>query len=120
MPEKGNAAELTPREAIEQYERAIKSDPNDADKFLELGAAYYIAHQWDQAINAFEKAVSLNPDLGHAHYYLGVLYAARGDKERALKELNTVLTTSKNPILVAQAKARIPAVSGPEQLVANS
>ncbi len=120
MPEKGNAVELMPHEAIEQYERAVKSDPNDADKYMELGAAYYIAHEWDQAQSAFEKAVALNPGLGHAHYYLGVLYAAKGDKERAQNELIAVLTTSKNPILIAQAKARIPAVSGPAQLAAHA
>ncbi len=120
MAEKGNAAELTPHEAIEQYERAVKADPNDADKFMELGAAYYIAHKWDQAMDAFQKAIDLNPGLSHAHYYLGVLYAARGEKERALQELNAVLQTTKNPILIAQAKARIPAVTSPAQLAANA
>ncbi len=119
MAEKGNAVELMPHEAIEQYERATKSDPNDADKFMELGAAYYIAHQWDEAIGAFERAVALNPGLGHAHYYLGVLYAAKGEKERAQKELNAVLSTSTNPILIAQAKARIPAVTSPAQLATS-
>ncbi len=116
MPEKGNSAELSPREAIEQYERAVKNDPQDADKFMELGAAQYIAHEWDAAIEALEKAIALNPGLGHAHYYLGVLYAAKGNSERALKELNAVLSTSTNPILIAQAKARIPAVTSPDQL----
>jgi Flp pilus assembly protein TadD len=120
MPEKGNAVELTPREAIEEYERAIKNDPHDADKAMELGAAYYIAHQWDQAREAFENAVALDPNLGHAHYYLGILYAAKGDKERALEELNEVLSHSKNPILIAQAKARIPAVTSTAELATGS
>ncbi len=116
MPEKGNSPEITASQAIEQYERAVQAEPNDADKFMELGAAYYIAHNWDAAIPAFEKAVQLKPDLGHAHYYLGVLYAAKGDKARAQKELDTVLQVSKNPILIAQAKARIPAVKSTAQL----
>ncbi len=120
MPDKAKAVELTPHEAIEQYERAVKNEPNDADKYMELGAAYYIAHRWNEAQDAFERAVSLNPGLAHAHYYLGVLYAAKGDKTRALKELNAVLSTSKNPILIAQAHARIPAVTSPAQLSANS
>ncbi len=120
MPDKAQAVEITPHEAIEQYERAVRDEPNNADKLMELGAAYYIAHRWDQAIDAFEKAVASNPGLGHAHYDLGVLYASRGDKERALKELNAVLSTTKNPILIAQAKARIPAVTGPEQLAATA
>ncbi len=120
MADKASTVELTPHEAIEQYERAVNSDPNDADKFMELGAAYYIAHKWDQAIGAFEKAVALNPGLGHAHYYLGVLYAAKGDQARAQKELNAVLSTTQNPILIAQAKARIPAVTSPAQLAVGA
>ncbi len=119
MPDKLSAVELTPTQAIEQYEQAVKSDPNDADKYMELGAAYYIAHRWEEAIRAFERAVQLKPDLGHAHYYLGVLYAAKGDRARAEKELNSVLSVSKNPILIAQAKARIPAVASPSQLAKN-
>ncbi len=120
MPDKSNAAELTPHEAIAQYERATKSDPNNAELFMDLGAAYYIAHRWDDAMHAFEQAVRLNPGLGHAHYYLGVLYSAKGDKDRANDELNRVLSTTTNPILIAQAKARIPAVKSTEQIVSNS
>ncbi len=119
MPEKGKAAELAPHEAIEQYERATAADPGNAELFMDLGSAYYIAHRWDEAIKAFERAVALNPGLGHAHYYLGVLYSAKGDKQRANEELNAVLRTSTNPMLIAQAKARIPAVSSPEQIVSN-
>ncbi len=116
MADKANAVELTPSQAIEQYQRATEGEPNNADRYMELGAAYYIAHRWDDAIQAFEKAIQLNMSLGHAHYYLGVLYAAKGDKARAKKELDAVLSVSKNPILIAQAKSRIPAVTSPAQL----
>lgn len=118
-PVQGNSPVLTPQEAINFYERATNDDPNNADNFAELGAAYYIAHQWDQAIAALERAVQLQPDHGHAHYYLGVLYAAKGDRARAEKELNTVLQVSNNAILKAQAKSRIPNVNNPSQLVSN-
>jgi Flp pilus assembly protein TadD len=120
MPEKGQAVELTPHQAIEHYEREVKEEPNDAGRLMGLGAAYYIAHRWDEAIAPLEKAVSLRPDLGHAHYYLGVLYAARGDKDRAQKELEAVIKVGNNPILVAQAKSRIPSVHSPAELAANS
>jgi tetratricopeptide (TPR) repeat protein len=120
MPDKSNAAELTPAEAIEFYERATKpGGEGGADEYLQLGAAYYIAHEWDRATAALERAIAMNPNLGHAHYYLGVLYAAKGDQARAQQELDAVLRTTKNPILIAQAKARIPAVSSPTQLAGS-
>lgn len=117
MPDK--VTELTPLEAIEHYERAVKEEPGNGEMFMELGAAYYIAHRWDEAIGAFEQAARLKPELGHAHYYLGVLYAAKGDADRARKELEAVVNSSKNPILVAQAKARIPAVRDSTALAAD-
>jgi Flp pilus assembly protein TadD len=120
MADKATTVELTPLEAIEQYERAVHSEPQNADKLMELGAAYYIAHRWDEALRTFEETVAVNPGLAHAHYYLGVLYGAKGDKARAEKELNLVVSTSKNPILVAQARARIPSVTSPAQLAANN
>jgi Flp pilus assembly protein TadD len=119
MPEKAKAAELTPHEAVEHYERTVKEEPNNGEHFLDLGTAYYVAHRWDEAIGAFEQAVSLRPDLGHAHYYLGVLYAAKGDKEKARKELETVVKLGNNPILISQAKARIPQVNSANGLAAD-
>lgn len=116
MADKGNPVELTPAQAIEQYQRATEAEPNNADKFMELGAAYYVGHHWDDAIHAFEKAVQLKPDLGHAHFYLGVLYAAKGDQARAQQELDAVLRVSRNPILIAQAKARISTVKSLAEL----
>jgi tetratricopeptide (TPR) repeat protein len=101
---------LTPEQAVTFYEDLIKENPDDASPYLELGVAHYVAHQWDEAISALEKAVQLDPKLGHAHYYLGVLYAAKGDHARAEQELLTVLQVSQNPILRAQAEARIPAI----------
>lgn len=107
---------MTPDEAIAFYERATQSEPNNADNFLELGAALYIAHRFDQAIEAFEKAVALNPQLGHAFYYLGVLYASKGMRDKADQALKKVVEVSTNPILRAQAEARIPSVMSPAQL----
>ena len=37
MPEKAKAAELTPHEAVEHYERAIKEDPKERRKLYGLG-----------------------------------------------------------------------------------
>ena len=39
--------------------------------------------QLDEGITYLERAVAINPDLGWAHLQLGLLYALRGDYERA-------------------------------------
>lgn len=109
-------AVMTPAEAIAFYERAAQNEPNNAEIFLELGAAQYIAHRFDEAIGSFEKATSMNGKLGHAYYYLGVLYAAKGMRDKADQALKKVIEVSDNPILRAQAEARIPNVMSTAQL----
>jgi tetratricopeptide (TPR) repeat protein len=116
-PDKPDATNtvLAPNEAIAHYESLVQSEPTAAN-YLELGAAYYIAHRWADATGAFEKTVQLDDSQGYAHYYLGVLYAATGQRERADAELQKVLRVATNDMLKEQAQARIPIVHSIDQL----
>lgn len=105
-----NNALLTTEEAIEKYSQLVKTEPT-ASNYLELGAAYYIAQRWDDALNAFDKTVEIDPRQAWAYYYIGILNAALGNRERAENALQQVLTTSTNQMLKDQARARIPKVT---------
>lgn len=98
---------LTPEQAIDKYSDAIKSQATAAN-YLELGVAYYVAHRWQDAIQAFEKTVALDPKQAFAHYYLGILYASQGQRDKADAALAQVFEVSNNQMLKEQAKARIP------------
>lgn len=100
---------LTPTEAIAQYESAVTTEPTAAN-YLELGVAYYIAKRFEEALNAFQKTVEIDPKQAYGHYYLGVLYAAFGQRDKATQEMESVLTVSTNQMLRDQAKTRIPGV----------
>ncbi len=115
---KPNNTVLTPTEAIAFFENAIKSEPT-APNYLELGAAYYVAHRWDDAMGAFEKTVQLDPRQPYAHFYLGVLYAAKGMRDKATDEMNQVLQTTTNQMLKDQAQTRIPNVKSEADLASN-
>jgi tetratricopeptide (TPR) repeat protein len=106
---------LSVEEAIEKYSTASKSEPT-AEHFFELGAAYYIARRWQDALSAFQKAVDLDPKQAVAYYYIGVLSAALGNREQANAALEKLLNTSSNRMLQDQGRARIPNISSPEQL----
>ncbi|MCC7162616.1 MAG: tetratricopeptide repeat protein [Anaerolineae bacterium] len=110
-----NNALLTTEEAIEKYGNAVKSEPTAAN-YLELGAAYYIARRWDDALKAFEKTVEADPKQAFAYYYLGILNAAMGHRDKANKALDKLLEVSNNQMLKDQAQARIPQVSSPGDL----
>lgn len=82
--EKGNYPE-----AISILKQAVSEDPNDAEIYYYLG--YYIHYlcydsrpltgydeKWsDEILDYLNKAVSLNPKLGNAYYFIGAEYGAR-------------------------------------------
>lgn len=102
-----SAGVLTAEQAIEKYNAEIKTQATAAN-YLELGVAYYVARRWQDAIAAFEKTVALDGKQAFALYYLGVLYASQGQREKADAALAQVLQFSNNQMLKEQAKARIP------------
>ena len=56
----------------------LKHDPANADGHFNLGlASYHLGHVED-AIVAFQRAVSLDETLAHAHFQLSVCYYRRG------------------------------------------
>lgn|SRR5574341_822521 len=113
MPDrKTEETELTPHEAIAHFERAAKENPNDARAQLNLGSAYYIAGNLDAALATLKEAVALSPSLDHAHYYLGVIYAKRGDKASAQQELEKVINGNAHIVLKNQARIQLQALDG--------
>lgn len=60
--------------AIEAYLKAIELDPQSAEGFLSLGAAYVKLDKNTEAAKAFKQAVKLNPGLSEGQYGLGLAY----------------------------------------------
>ncbi len=60
--------------------------PQDADDFFRQGGRLFAEHHPDAAIAAFQRAVELRPDYAAAWKALGVVYASRGDFERAVTQ----------------------------------
>jgi len=99
--------ELTARQAVDLFERAVRENPQDPQAHLNLGSGYYALHDSDAAFKEFQQAAALAPGLDHAHYYLGVLYAKRGEKEAARQELQKVLDGKGHALLKNQAQIQI-------------
>ena len=86
-------------EEINACEQAIKTDPDDASAYYDLGNAHFNSgKQIDlinqpideieakEAIEAYKQAIMINPDFAEAHYSLGAAYHFLNDKDSALKE----------------------------------
>jgi tetratricopeptide (TPR) repeat protein len=94
-------------EAESQFRQSLQCEPNPA-AYDHLG---YIYVQWgdrDQAEKAFEAALAMNSTDSHAHYNLGLIYAATGRTAQAMEELQSALKADPNnpEILSALEKLR--------------
>jgi tetratricopeptide (TPR) repeat protein len=74
-------------QAAEEYQEAIKLNPNLMEAYINLGAIYVDKKDYDKAIQQFKKVVELNYFNAKAHYNLGMVYVYQGDKDKAEEEL---------------------------------
>jgi membrane associated rhomboid family serine protease/Flp pilus assembly protein TadD len=80
--------------AIEEFNRAIASDPASAMAHYNLGVAYGRKENSEQAIDAFKKCLELNPELSLrelAYYNLGQGYLRLSRDEEAISAFNQSL-----------------------------
>lgn len=75
-------------DALPFIQRAIQMLPDSASNYLILGKLAWALHDADTAINALEKALSLDGGLVEARYSLAQVYKARGETAKAERELN--------------------------------
>lgn len=67
--------------------RAIAQDPGFMDAHLQLGILLVDQEKNVDAIQEFERAIALQPNLTTGHYHLARAYARIGEKSRAEQEL---------------------------------
>jgi lipoprotein NlpI len=77
-----------PYRAIQDYDQAIKLDPNDATAFNNRGRAYNDKGQYDRAIADFNEAIRLDPKYRSAYFERGLANLYAGNLPKALADLN--------------------------------
>src|ERR1700680_2270433 len=75
---------------IAEFRKATESDPNLADAFVNLGAAYMEKHDYGAATAPLKRALDLSPDLLVAHQFLGYALLAQGYAAEAIPHLERV------------------------------
>jgi len=73
-------------EAIVEYHKAIKLDPNYAIAHYNLGLALQDKGQADDAITEYRTAIKLDPNDAIAHYVLGLALQDKGQVNEAIVE----------------------------------
>ena len=84
--------------ALDKYNKSIKSDPNFALPYINLGEIYKKRGNYSKAISVFRNVLNnkLNYDLDKLNYMIGELYFFSGEYLNSKTYFNKV----KNPILI--------------------
>lgn len=76
--------------AISQTQKAAELDPSYSS-FYHLGMIYAIAGDSTKSLEAFDRALAVNPDSFMAEYQRGLVYANREEHEQAIESYTKVL-----------------------------
>ena len=103
-------------EAINQFQSALKLDPNFAAGYRNMGIAYYYLGNTSDAIAAEQKAISINPHVPDAYFFLAQSYDKSRNYAQAKNYYNQFLKVAlgqdEYSIYVKTAKQRLAALSG--------
>jgi len=87
--------------SIKLGEAAVLRDPVDAVLRIHLGDYYRSAERFDDAVETFKNAITLNPEISAGHYKLATVLLATNNPEAALAEF--LLDTDEEYILKGRA-----------------
>jgi hypothetical protein len=83
-------------------EGVVAREPTNARAWRMLGFASLKARDLDRALASYQKTLELAPDTPQALYNVGVVYALKGDKDRAFEWLGKARATRKLDMTVIQ------------------
>ena len=78
--------------ALQDYNQAIRLDPDNANAYNNRGIIYRIKSDYDRAIADYDEAIWLkNGDFPAAFYNRALAYAGKGEYDRALTDFDVVM-----------------------------
>ncbi len=78
-------------EAIKNYKKAVFVEPKFAEAWVNLGNAYGLKSEYNNALSAFDKAIAIDPAYGKALYGKAITLRNLGNLEEAMEIANTIL-----------------------------
>jgi Tfp pilus assembly protein PilF len=100
------------QESFDQINCARKLDPLSISINFSLGWRYYLAHQYDRAIEQLGNTLEMDPSYELAHLVLGEAYEQKHDFNRAIAELRKASALAHDTPLMISALAHAYAVAG--------
>ncbi|MBI2713815.1 MAG: tetratricopeptide repeat protein [Rhizobiales bacterium] len=91
--------------AIQDYDQAIRLNPNYANAFYNRGNAYDDKGQTDRAIQDYDQAIKLNPNHANAFNNRGLAYKNKGQTDRAIQDFDQAIRLNPNFTLAINNRA---------------
>jgi tetratricopeptide (TPR) repeat protein len=76
---------------ITRFKRVLQSNPRNALAWDTLGGLYKSLGRYDEAVLAFQQAISLDSTKAIYHHHLGLAYSAHGRQDSAIQAFQRVL-----------------------------
>ena len=83
-------------ESIEDYNEAIRLDPDDANAYYNRGWDYDELGEYEKAIEDYSQVIRLDPNHTNAYNNRGLSYANLGQNERAMEDFNEAIRLDPN------------------------
>ncbi|MFZ1686318.1 MAG: tetratricopeptide repeat protein [Flavobacteriales bacterium] len=86
----------------QQYDKAIKSLNDDANRIRQVANAFQRENEYDRALEAYARGQKLVKDGTDFHFEIATLYGAKGDIEGMVREFMDVLSVNQGYIQAVQ------------------
>lgn len=90
--------------AIEKYKTYLKSNPNNADVWVDMGVCFYELQNYPEAIKCMEKGIELNSRHQIAHFNMGIINLAQNNVNIAKEWWQKAINIDPNSRLATTAK----------------
>ena len=92
--------------SIEDYNKVLAINPNDAEAYFNRGNVYGQKGDFNHAIEDFNKALAINPNDADAYYNRGGAYYDKDDYDRAIEDYNKAIYIDPNNTDVYNNRAK--------------
>lgn len=78
--------------ALRAFAYLVTMQPKQAEYWMGLGAALHLAHEYESAIDAYERALVDNIENPYPYFYLAKCFFAIHERENALEALDLAIS----------------------------
>ena len=75
-----------PEEALKDFDRAVKIDPNRADGYLGRANTLNTMGRYGESLDDYDRAIDINPKLANAYVNRAIAYSHLGEYEKAIAD----------------------------------